>query len=126
MAAGREGLGKEDLDDIDVLGVVFHPGFLVVDAEVEAVDITSLLPVGEIEIGSSVAQQLFAEGRAIVLAGVGPAMYPDEFQGVGAMVGVLDLYEAVEGAFGIVEGDVDGIVDLLLPIGLGGAGEGGG
>jgi len=99
--------------------MVFHPGYLVVDAKVEAVDIPSLLAVGEIEIGSSVAEQLFAESRLIVLVGVGPAVDPDEFQSVGAMVAVLDLYEAVEGAFGVVEGDVDGIVDLLLPIGLG-------
>lgn len=118
-------MGKDDLYDIYILGMIFHPGFLVVDAEVEAVDITSLLAVGEIEIGSSVAEQLFAESCPIVLVGIGPAMDPDEFQGIGAMVVVLDLYEAVERAFRVVEGDVDGIVDLLLPIGLGGAGEGG-
>ena len=41
------------------------------------------------------------------------------------MVAVLDLYEAVEGTLGVVEGDVDGIVDLLLKRGLGGPGEGG-
>ncbi len=104
--------------------MVLHPGFLVVDAEVEAVDITSLLAVGEIEVGSSVAEQLFAESCHVVLVGVGPAMDPDEFQGVGTMVVVLDLYEAVERAFCVIEGDVDGIVDLLLPIGLGSAGEG--
>ena len=112
-------MGKDDFYDIYILWVVFHPGFLVIDAEVEAVDIASFLAVGEIEIGSSVAEQLFAESRSIVLVGVGPAMDPDEFEGIGAMVVVLDLYEAVEGAFRVIEGDVDGIVDLLLPIGLG-------
>jgi hypothetical protein len=121
-------VGKDDLYNVYILGMVFHTGFLVIDAEIEAVDITSLLAVGEIEIGSSVAEQLFAESCSIVLVGVGPAMDPDEFQGIRAVVVVLDLYEAVEGAFGVVEGDVDGIVDLLLPIGLGAgcgsAGEG--
>lgn len=126
LASGWQGIGKDDLYDVDMLGMVFHPGLLVVDSEVEAVYIPSLLAIGEIEVGSSVAEQLLAESCLIVLVGVGPAVDPDEFQGVGAMVAVLDLYEAFEGALGVVEGDVDGIVDLLLPMGLGGAGEGAG
>jgi hypothetical protein len=59
---------------------------------------------------------LFAEGGAIVLICVGPAVDPDEGEGIGGVVAVLHPDEAVQGMFGIIQGDVDGIVHPLLPI----------
>jgi hypothetical protein len=99
--------------------MVFHPGFLAIGAEVEAIDVTFLFFIGEIEVGTAISEQLFAEGGLVIFVGVGPAMDPDESKRIGAMVSILDLYKAVERTFGIVEGDIDGVADLLLPVGLG-------
>ena len=57
LAFGWQGIGKDDLYDVYMLGMVFHPGLLIVNPEGEAVDIPSLLAIGEIEVGSSVAEQ---------------------------------------------------------------------
>jgi len=116
LASGWEGVGQDDADDIDVLGVVFHAGFLAVDAEFEAVDVTAVLPVGEIEVGAAVVQELFAEGSAVVLIRVGPAMEPDIAQCVGGMVDIPDAGEAVERMCGVAQGNVDGIMHFLLEV----------
>jgi len=117
-AARGEGFWQEHFYDIDIKGVVLHFCFLAVDAKVEAVDITAFFFIREVELGAAVAEELFAEGGAIVLVGVGPKVEPDEGEGIGGVVGVLDAGEAVEAFFGVVEGDVDGVVYLLLPVGL--------
>jgi hypothetical protein len=71
---------------------------------------------GEIEVCFAIADALFAEGGAVIFVGIGPAVYPNIFEGIGGVIDVLDLFESVEGMCGVVEGDVDGIIDLLLPI----------
>jgi hypothetical protein len=59
---------------------------------------------------------LFAEGSAVIFVGIGPAVYPNISEGIGGVIAVLDLFEPVEGVRGVVESDVDGIVDFLLPV----------
>ena len=44
-------------------------------------------------------------------------MKPDKVQGIGGVVDVFKLFKAVEAVVDVVEGNVDSIVDLLLPIG---------
>ena len=119
LAAGGQGFWQDHLYDIDILGMVLHFGFQAVDVEVQAIDIAPLLLSREIKIRSAIAEQLFAEGGAIVLVGVGPAMHPDEEKGIGGMVGVAHADDAIEGFVGIIEADVDVVIDLLLPVRLG-------
>src|SRR6185437_837634 len=116
FAAGWEGAGQDDADDVDVLWVIVYAGFLAVDAEFEAVDVTTVLFVGEIEVGAAVVQELFAEGGAVVLIGVGPAMEPDIVQRVGGMVDIPDAGEAVERMCRVAQGNVDGIMHFLLEV----------
>jgi hypothetical protein len=52
-------------------------------------------------------------------------MHPDEEKAIGRVVGVLHADEAVQGSVRIIEGDIDVIIDLLLPVGFG-RGERGG
>jgi hypothetical protein len=52
-------------------------------------------------------------------------MDPDKGEGIGGVVVIVHLYEAVKGTFGVIEADVDGVVDLLLPVCLCGGGEAG-
>jgi hypothetical protein len=40
LATGGQGCGKDDLDNVNILGVVFHPGQLAVDAEFQAVHVS--------------------------------------------------------------------------------------
>jgi len=116
LAAGREGAGQDDADDIDVLWVIFQPGFLAVDAEFEAVHVTAVLLVGKIEVGAAVVQELFAEGGAVVLIGVWPAMEPNIVKCVGGVVDVPDAGGAVERMCGVAQGNVDGIMHFLLEV----------
>ena len=116
LAAGGQGCGKDDLDDVNILGMVFHSGQLSVDAEFEAVHVSPFCGVGEIEICLAIADALFAEGGTVIFVGIGPAVNPNIFEGIGGVIDVLDLFESVEGMCRIIEGDVDGIIDLLLPI----------
>jgi len=120
LATGRQGCGKDDFDNIDILGMVFHPGQLAVDAKFQTVHVSPLCGAGEIEVCFAIADPLFAEGGTVVLVSIGPAVDPNIFQCIGGVIDVLDADGSVEGMCGIVEGDVDGIIDLLLPIlGLG-------
>ena len=107
---------QNDFYDIDVLGVIFHAGGNAIYAEVQPIDITFSVLVGKIEIRSAIGQQLFAKGRSIIFIGIGPAMYPDIGEGVGGMVDVLHFNKSVQRVFYVVEGDIDGIIDLLLPV----------
>ena len=116
LTAGWQRRGKEDLDDVDVLGMVFHPGQLAVDAKFQVIDIAFLFFIGEIEICPAVAEQLFAEGGPVIFIGIWPAVDPDEGERIGGMIAVLHLDKAVEAVVCIVKGDVDGIIDLLLKI----------
>ena len=99
--------------------MVFHAGFYAVYAKIETIDIAALRVVGKIEIGPTVLQELFAEGGAIVFVSIGPAVHPDKGEGIGGVVGVLDGDIAVEGFVGVVEADIDVVVDPLLEVGLG-------
>lgn len=125
VSARRKGFWQDHLYDIDVLGMVFHFCFLAVDAEVETIYIAPLLFIREIEVCPAVAEELFAKGGAVVLIGVGPAVDPDKGKGVGGVIGVVHAGEAVEAFFRVIQGDVDGVVDLLLPVGAGSLGRGG-
>jgi len=119
LATGGQGCGKDDLDNVDILGVVFHPGQLAVDAEFQSVHVSPFCGTGEIEVCLAIADALFAEGGAVIFVGIGPTVYPNISEGIGGVIDVLHPDGGVEGMCGIVEGDVDGIIDLLLPIGLG-------
>ncbi len=123
LGAGCQRDGKDDADDIDVLGMVFHPGQLAVDTEFQVIDIAAAVLVGEIEVCLAVAEALFTESGTVIFISVGPAVDPDIGQGIGGVIDVLDADMAVEGMGAVGEGDVDGIVDFLLPVLC--AGEGG-
>ena len=44
-------------------------------------------------------------------------MEPDKFQCVGRMIRVLNLSKTVERMFLVIEGNINQIIDLLLPVG---------
>jgi hypothetical protein len=115
-STGREGMWKDNFYDIDIAGMVFHAGCFSVDAEVQPVDIAFPIFIGKVEIRMAVFQHLLAECRPVILVSVGPAMYPDPWEGVGGVVGVLHFDEAIQGMLHIVEADVDDIIYFLLPV----------
>ena len=117
LATGWQGRGKDDFDNVNILRVVFYPGELVVDAEFQPVHVSPLFGAGEIEVCLAIADPLFTEGGAVIFVGIGPAVNPNKGERIGRMVDVLNFYRTVEGMCGVVEGDVDGIIDLLLPVG---------
>jgi hypothetical protein len=53
----------------------------------------------------------------VVLEGIGPEVEPNEGEGIGGMVRVLQFQEAVETVELVVELDINGVIGFLLPIG---------
>lgn len=43
-------------------------------------------------------------------------MKPDKTQGVGGVIAIFKLFKTGEAVFFVVEGNVDGEVDFLLPV----------
>lgn len=112
----REGMRKIDLYDVDVTWMIFHAGGFSVHAEVQPIDIAFFVFIRKVEICVAIGKHLFAEGCFIILVSVGPAMDPDPGEGIRGMIGVAHFDEAVYSMFHIVQADLDGVVDLLLPV----------
>ncbi len=119
-AAGWERLRKDELYDVDILRMIFRVSDDPVDAEIETIDISFCRRIGKVEVRSAIAEGLFAERGLIIFICVWPKMEPDKGQRVGGAIGIFYADEAVEGMFYVVERDIDLVVDLLLPILLGG------
>src|ERR1700678_540252 len=101
-ATGRQRSWKDDPDDIDIMRMVFQLRRETIDVEIQAIDVSPLLFVREIEIRSAVDQQLLAKGRAVVLVSVWPEVHPDEKKCIRRMVCVLHFDKTVKAAvFGI-------------------------
>jgi hypothetical protein len=88
----------------------------IVHAEIKPVDIPTLFLIRKIEILATILQQLIGKSCAIVLVGIGPDMEPDKMECIGRMVDVLQLERSIQGMLFIVQTNVDGIVNFLLPV----------
>ena len=97
-----------------------------INAKVEPIDIPSVRRIGEVEGRLTILKQLIAERGAVVLIGIGPEVEPYVAERVGRMIVVGECQLSVECMGMIVEGDVEQVAQILLPIGLlAGAPEGG-
>ena len=88
-----------------------------VHPEIQPVHVSSFFIVAEIKTGTPVLQRLVGKGGLVILVRVGPAMYPDEAKCIGRVVGILHLHKTIECMLYIVQGYVDRIIHLLLPVG---------
>ena len=84
--------------------------------KIQAIDITTLVRFAEIEVCSVIDEQLFTEGRLIILVSIGPKMQPDKMKGIGGVVDIGYFFKTVKGMVFIVQGNIYCKVDLLLPV----------
>jgi hypothetical protein len=97
--------------------MVKRSGYHAIHPKVKPVHISPLLFIGKIKIHSAILQQLVTESGLIVLVGIGPNMEPDITKGIRGMIGVLDPDKSIQAIVCIMEGNVDGIMQFLLPVG---------
>ena len=96
--------------------MIFKLGGNTIDLKIQFVDIALVIFIGEIEFCTAIFQHMIAESGLVILIGIGPEVKPDKAQGIGGVIDVFELFEAGEAVINVVEGDVDGIVDFLLPV----------
>ena len=113
---GKEGRRQYYFDNVNMLRMVFGGSNRVVHFKLKPVDVSFVFFIGEIKFSASVFEHLVGECGLIVFIGIGPKVKPDEGECIGRIVGVLHLRKAIEGMFFVIECNVDGVVDFLLPI----------
>ena len=84
--------------------------------EIEAVDIAFLIRVAEIEFSAAVLQALIGISGTVVFISVGPAVNPDIGKGIGRVIVIIHPDESIECVVGFVQGDINFIIDFLLPV----------
>ena len=122
--AGRQRAGQLDphhgVDDGEGQGLAVRPGHLqVVEAALpvlHALDPQHLVDADRVRGGVGAA----ALGQGVAAIVLLVQQQPEVAEGIGRMVGVGHRLAARQGAGGLVQADVDVIVDLLLPVAMAG------
>ena len=102
--------------DIYMLRMIFNCCGDIVYFKIKPVDVSPLFPVAKIKIGAVINKQLLTESGFIIFIGVGPKMKPDEINGIRGIIDIGEFFKTICCVFFIIQGNVDGIIDLLLPI----------
>ena len=108
---------EDQFHDILVPWMILGNSGRSVHPEIQPVHVSSFFIVAEIKTGAPVLKRLVGKGGLVILVRVGPAMYPDEAKCIGRVVGILHLHKTIECMLYIVQGYVDRIIHLLLPVG---------
>lgn len=96
--------------------MIFNYGCYIVYFKIKPVDITFLFFTGKIKLGIAVFKVLIGESRLVIFIGIGPAMKPDEMKGVGGVVDIFDFLKTIQAVVPVIQGDIDLVIDLLLPV----------
>lgn len=84
--------------------------------KIQPVDVATLVPAAEIKISPAIEEQLFAESGFVVFICVQPYMKPDKMERVRRVIGIRELFKCVERMILIVQGNVNAVINLLLPV----------
>ena len=115
---GWQGPGQAYLGHIYPLRMVLPAQGLPVNPEVQAVYAPPGLLPGEMELRTAKVELLPGKGGFVVPVGIGPQVEPDEVQGIGRIVRVVQRHEGRQQMVPVVEGDIDAGCQLLLEIAL--------